>query len=863
VLRLGSARLRTNGSVGHLVFSPDGTKLAAWSSTLYVTDTLSIWNTKSGRLLRRVDLPGAQVLALEWLTNGLGIALLQTGEGNQGPLVWEFTDEKATPKVVRNVVLGRTEAAGDNESDSSYAVSPDGKTLAVGRAGTHDKNRPILLRSLKAGVHAGELTEAKLLAWQPGNCGTMLFTPNGKQLVAFTKAKPLADGKPGNEQLVVVWNVMSGKEIVRFTAPRPADNNHRPAAAVSDRTLTIGLEDGSTRLWDLASAKETRLASDHVSKRKGQGYGTFAVAFAPDGKMLVTGGSDGVVKCWDVSTGKRLHTLERHYSWVEALAVSPDGRTIASTDGLVRLWDAGTGADICPQPGHLYTVSQAASSPDGKIAVTAGWDDTIRSWDTSSGRELLKIDLPGHVSGLVISPDGRTVLAPVQEDRLRTWDLASGGETTPADLPARIKIGGLTYRGALTFTPDGKRLIVASGPQISVLDWPGMNRVLALEIPKPVKEPGENACASLTVSPDGRWLVTSAMRYWFREEKGLRYSYAADGVVDVWDLATGKLVRRLAESEATFTSVTFTADCRLILVGTVGTIPAEEGRPAEEFKGEVCLLDPIAARWVRSFTQPPPTPGAKIRHTGVTQLSPDGRTLYVSYNTGEIFAFEVATGRRRRALSGQGGFVLAMAMTPDGRRLISGGHDRAALVWDVTLAGAAKPRKEPLTTGEAGKLWATSAGEDAQAAFAALADLAAASDRAVELLRRELKPIPAAPTDADLDRIFADLESEVFAARQKASRALAKFGESAVPGVRKRLESAESVEVRRRARSFLDKFDRPELSPVRLRQLRAVELLEDIGNREAKRLLSELAKGAAGAPLTLEAAAALSRLERH
>src|SRR5262249_20859246 len=151
---------------------------------------------------------------------------------------------------------------------------------------------------------------------------------------------------------------------------------------------------------------------------------------------------------------------------------------------------------------------------------------------------------------------------------------------------------------------------------------------------------------------------------------------------------------------------------------------------------------------------PPPTPGALIRHTVATQLSPDGRTLYVSYNTGEIFGFEVATGRPRRSLSGQGGFVLAMAMTPDGRRLISGGHDRSALVWDVTLAGAAKPRKEPQTTGEADKLWATAIGEDAQAAFAALADLAAAPDRAIELLRREVKPVPAAPTDADLDRIF-------------------------------------------------------------------------------------------------------------
>ena len=82
----------------------------------------------------------------------------------------------------------------------------------------------------------------------------------------------------------------------------------------------------------------------------------------------------------------------------------------------------------------------------------------------------------------------------------------------------------------------------------------------------------------------------------------------------------------------------------------------------------------------------------------------------------------------------------------------------------------------------------------------------------------------------------------------------------AVPGVRKRLAKAESPEVRKRALEFLDRFDPATLSPGRLRQLRAVELLEGIATPAAKDLLSDLAKGAAGAPLTLEAAGALERL---
>ena len=172
-------------------------------------------------------------------------------------------------------------------------------------------------------------------------------------------------------------------------------------------------------------------------------------------------------------------------------------------------------------------------------------------------------------------------------------------------------------------------------------------------------------------------------------------------------------------------------------------------------------------------------------------------------------------------------------------------------------------RTQPLTEADADGLWTKLAGDDAGSAFAAMADLAAAPDRAVALVRRELKPLDAAPTDDQLDRMFADLDSDDFDTRAKASRHLAEFGESAVPGVRKRLAQATTLEVRRRAQEFLARFDPPTPSPDRLRQLRAVELLEGIATAAAQDVLSALAKGAAEAPLSREAAAALERLRRR
>jgi hypothetical protein len=223
----------------------------------------------------------------------------------------------------------------------------------------------------------------------------------------------------------------------------------------------------------------------------------------------------------------------------------------------------------------------------------------------------------------------------------------------------------------------------------------------------------------------------------------------------------------------------------------------------------------------------------------------------------------VATGKPRRTIYGHAGCVRSLAMARNGRRLLSGSDDAFALLWDTTPAGAAQPRKEPLTEADADSLWTKLAGDDAGAAFAAMADLAAAPDRAVALVRRELKPAGAAPTNDQLDRMFADLDSEDFATRDKASRRLAEFGDLVVPGVRKRLAQAATLEVRRRTQEFLDRFDPPTPSPDRLRQLRAVELLEGIATPAARDMLSELAQGAAEAPLSREATAALERLRRR
>src|SRR5262249_42788933 len=151
---------------------------------------------------------------------------------------------------------------------------------------TLDQERAILLRPLKTGAAVSELPAPKELARLRGNCKRLLFTPDGKRLVALSHAK--------DEHLVVIWDLASGKETARFKAPRPG--TERPARmAVSNITVAIGLEGGGTSLWDLATGKERKLDTDHVTKASPESTAA-AVAFAPDGQTLATGGRDGLVK---------------------------------------------------------------------------------------------------------------------------------------------------------------------------------------------------------------------------------------------------------------------------------------------------------------------------------------------------------------------------------------------------------------------------------------------------------------------------------------------------------------------------------------------------------------------------------------
>ncbi len=188
---------------------------------------------------------------------------------------------------------------------------------------------------------------------------------------------------------------------------------------------------------------------------------TFCLAFAPDGRSLLTAGRiEGEIsaaRLWDVGTGRELATFEgREKSGIYSVEFAPDGQSFATAgaDGAVQIRRL-DGTLLATLP-HPKPASRAVFSPDGRLlASCCTFDDpTVRIWDVST-REVVR-NLVGHsdrIRDVAFSPDGQTLISASRDGTARLWDVQTGR--------SRIELGGLQDgAGAVEFSPDGSLIAV-------------------------------------------------------------------------------------------------------------------------------------------------------------------------------------------------------------------------------------------------------------------------------------------------------------------------------------------------------------------------------------------------------------------
>ena len=222
---------------------------------------------------------------------------------------------------------------------------------------------------------------------------------------AYRSKTPLPARLPPNKKASL--DIASARStLIAFRRPEgiATPDAHLPTSTSLDlqdessqdgRRIVSGSGDTTIKMWDSANGNE-------LTTLRGHEQGVNAVAFSPDGKLIVSGGGnwfnpvDNTLKVWDANNGNELMSLKGHKEEVHSVAFGPDCSRIvsSSSDNTLKVWDANNGSELMTLRGHKDRVFGVAFSPDGKRIVSGSMDNTVKVWDADSGSELMT--LRGH-----------------------------------------------------------------------------------------------------------------------------------------------------------------------------------------------------------------------------------------------------------------------------------------------------------------------------------------------------------------------------------------------------------------------------------------------------------------------------------
>ena len=525
---LGDSRLKMMGYVGSMVFTADGRSLLSAGN-----QEVACWDPVTGQQQRLLRGHTDRVDALAISRDG---RTLVTGSFDHSVRVWDLASGQArlTLRGHQNAVL-------------AVAISLDGKVIA-------SADNEVRTWDISAGR---QRVHMKRLGEHGRSVGGLAFSPDGRTLVSG-----------GDDGKLNVWDVASGQLVKSL---EPLRERWRAVAFSPDgTTLAAAGYDHGLVLWD------PRIWTIRHKVPEQNRLGAQALAFAPDGRHLAL--SMGfAARLIDVATSKEVWCSPKQPVGMNAIAVSPDGATLATSGLMIKLWDVATGQEKTPRlAGHGAGIESVAFSPDGTTLATGSSDRTVKLWDLANRRERMTLEgQTNYVQSVAFSPDGKSLASIGHSSELVLWELPSGkrlrtwkgegnvgqtvrfspdGRWVAAEALSRLEGRGFMIweqatgklkgqvksgDGSYLFTPDSKTVIFAGESGWS----PRKRRLLAWDIEHEKVEwtiedgllPSQLRVAAL--SPDGRVI---ALAGWNDQDEA-----KGKPVVVLWDLAEKRPIYRL------------------------------------------------------------------------------------------------------------------------------------------------------------------------------------------------------------------------------------------------------------------------------------------------------------------------------
>lgn len=579
------------------IYSPDGSRIATGGRD----GTARIWDAKTGTMLLTLHTVSPEVEAIAFSPDGHRLATGSWADQRLG-VPASAQELLPTPAQVWDIATGKEvlRLKGHVSGVCSVGFSPDGRSILTGGVGNM----------------SGELNA----------------------FLGFTNARPTADGS------VRIWNAATGEETLVLQGKNSDTDAPMWSATFSPdgrrvATITRG---GEVAIWDTSSGEVLTTLKVEIGTKAM--VSSPLVRFFPDGHRVVTTG-DEAATVWNVDTGEVVFTLPSRASGVLAVAVSRDGRRIATgdSDSVITVWDASTGRKLRTFP-KLHGgegINCVAFSEDGRRLVTAALDMSnseteARVWDLDPPADSLPIqELDDQARNARWSPDGRRIVTISTNGTLRVWEastrrlLAALGQPKP------------TFSG---FSSDGARFATRGGD--------GTFRICETDSGKQafqITGHGTNGIQTC-FSSFGDYVATIS---------------PMTGVLKVWGISSGKEVAgcQLQRERALITALSPKGD-HLV------SQPLFEATNVAWIIDAARGVDLVALRGHRS-------------DIGSASFSRDGTRLVTGSADYTAKIWDTKSGRELLTLLGHGGSVRSAAFTFDESRILTASDDRTIRLWDA------------------------------------------------------------------------------------------------------------------------------------------------------------------------------------